>query len=82
MDLDCVPVHNHAKMNNLGQYPEVMPSLLVGNPYIMELKTLLEYLMLINELYIHYIALHCFLSKQERCKLILLLFYNSRKEFV
>ena len=29
-------------------------------------------------------SLHCFLSKEERCKLILLLFYNSwsRKEFV
>ena len=34
MDLDCVPVHNHAKINNLGQYPAILPSQLVSNPYI------------------------------------------------
>ena len=45
-------------------------------------ETLLEYQLLINELYIHYVALHCYLLKQERCKVISLLFYNSRKEFV
>ena len=35
MDLDCVPVHKHAKINNLGQYPAVLPSQLVSNPYIL-----------------------------------------------
>ena len=33
MHLDCVPVHKHAKINNLGQYPVVL-SQLVSNPYI------------------------------------------------
>ena len=30
-----VPVDKHAKINNLGQYPVVLPSQLVSNPYIL-----------------------------------------------
>ena len=35
MALDCVPVHKHAKINNLGKYPAVLPSQLVSNPYVL-----------------------------------------------
>ena len=35
MDLDCVPVHKREKINNLGQYPAVLPSKLVSNQYIL-----------------------------------------------
>ena len=35
IDLTCVPVHNHAKINNAGQYTAVLPSKVVSNPYIL-----------------------------------------------
>ena len=38
MDLDCAPVHKHAKLNNLGQQPAVLPSQLVSNPYITKIS--------------------------------------------
>ena len=34
MDLDCVSVHKHAKKKELGQYPAILTSHLVNNPYI------------------------------------------------
>ena len=47
MDLDCVPVHKHAKINNLDQCPAVLPSQLVSNPYILlksqERKQLMQF---------------------------------------
>ena len=39
MDLDFVSVHNHAK-KELGQYPAILTSHLVNNPYVSEIQKL------------------------------------------
>ena len=35
MDLDSISVHKHAKKKELGQYPAILTSHLVNNPYIL-----------------------------------------------
>ena len=37
MDLDSVSVHKHAKKKELGQYPAILISHLINNPYIHDL---------------------------------------------
>ena len=37
MDLDFVSFHKHAK-KELGQYPAILTSHLVNNPYVMQLR--------------------------------------------
>jgi len=63
MDLDFVSVHKHSK-KELGQYPAILTSRLVNNPYILIVLLFFFYLRLLDLQVKHLITQHLIVQRQ------------------